>query len=337
MAGTASRGHRIVWPRPRVVAIEEFEVPSPGDGEVLVETECTLISPGTERAYLLGLPNAEQPFPAYPGYSNVGRVIEAGARTAGLRAGDRVASEAPHASHCVVPAVKAVKIPEPSLPSEHAAFFNLCAIALQGVRKSRLEIGEPALVMGLGVIGLLAVQAARLSGAFPVVGSDPVEIRRQVALRVGADAALDPRAPASAAELARAAGDRGPSVVIEASGQPDAVIEAFRLAAAQARVVLLASTRGETGKVNFYKDVHWKGLTVIGAHNFVRPQQESSPHFWTARDDVSLALQMTAAGRFRVDELISHRYRWDRAEEAYRALMGWEPGLLGAILEWGQG
>ncbi len=99
-------------------------------------------------------------------------------------------------------------------------------------------------------------------------------------------------------------------------------------------MVLLASTRGETEKVNFYTDVHWKGLTVIGAHNFVRPGQDSSPHFWTARDDVTLALQMTARGRIRVGELISHRYPWDRVEEAYRALMGWDPGLLGVILEW---
>ncbi len=73
------KGQRVVWPNQATVEIEEFDIPPLGDNEVLAATECSLISPGTERAFLLGLPNAQGNYPSYPGYSNIGRVIDAGA------------------------------------------------------------------------------------------------------------------------------------------------------------------------------------------------------------------------------------------------------------------
>ena len=71
-------GQRVVWPDRAKVDIETFTLPPVGDDEVLVATECTLISPGTERAFLLGLPNAQGRYPTRPGYSNIGRIIEVG-------------------------------------------------------------------------------------------------------------------------------------------------------------------------------------------------------------------------------------------------------------------
>ena len=62
------------------VAVEEFKVEEPGEGELLVKTVCTAISPGTETAFLLGLPNTPKKYPIYPGYSNAGIVAEVGSR-----------------------------------------------------------------------------------------------------------------------------------------------------------------------------------------------------------------------------------------------------------------
>jgi 2-desacetyl-2-hydroxyethyl bacteriochlorophyllide A dehydrogenase len=329
-------GHRVVWPGQGQVAIEEFHVPEPADEEVLVATECTLISPGTERAFLLGLPNAQQPYPIYPGYSNVGRVVAAGKRVREPAIGDRVVSSQGHTSHFAVPAAEVMSIPHADLPSEAAAFFNLCAISLEGVRKSQLEIGESALVLGLGPIGLLAGQAARLAGGLPVIGVDPVPERRDLAEKTGADHVLDPQDAGFASRLAEIGGGNGPVVVIEAAGHPQAVRLAFEVAGWHGRVVLLASTRGETEKVNFYRDVHKKGLTVIGAHNYVRPKQDSSPHFWTERDDWRLVLRLLAHRRFQVEPLITHRLPWREAEKAYRLLMNRDPGLLGVLLRWAE-
>ena len=124
------------------------------------------------------------------------------------------------------------------------------------------------------------------------------------------------------------------AVVIEATGHPPVVNTAFQLAAWRGRVVLLASTRGETERVNFYRDVHGKGLTVLGAHNSVRPRHDSSPNFWTLRDDWELSLQLIAHGRVVVAPLITHRMPGIQATEAYQLLMDWDPNLLGVVLNW---
>ena len=100
-------------------------------------------------------------------------------------------------------------------------------------------------------------------------------------------------------------------LLLKATGHPSVVNTAFQLAAWRGRVVLLASTRGETEHVNFYRDVHGKGLPVLGAHNSVRPRHDSSPNFWTLRDDWELSLQLIAHQRVVVAPLITHRIAGD--------------------------
>jgi len=324
------KGNRVVWPERAKVAIETFEIPAVGDNEVLVETECTLISPGTERAFLLGLPNAQGRYPSRPGYSNVGKVVEVGKSVEGLKVGERVASAFGHTSHFVTSPQRLLRIEDATAKSEEAVFFNLAAIALQGVRKAKIELGEPALVLGQGLIGLLAMQLAKLNGALPVVGVDPIDSRLQLAKTVGADITLNPKAD----NFDRLVSEISPRVVIEATGHPEAINSALHVAGWCARVVLLASTRGETEHVNFYRDVHKKGLILIGAHNSVRPNQESSPNFWTSRDDGALTLRLLTAGRLLVSPLISHRMPASEAAKAYEQLMQWDANLLGVVLRW---
>lgn len=328
------KGQRVVWPGQAKVEIEEFEVASPTDSEVLVATECSLISPGTERAFLLGLPNAQGGYPSYPGYSNIGQVVEVGSNVKGFAIGDRVASSRGHTSHFVASPEHLLKITAANLPSEEAVFFNLCTISLQGVRKARIELGEPTVVLGQGLIGLLAMQLAKLSGAFPIVGVDLADSRLKLSATVGADETLNREGPNFAQRLAEITGGKGPAVVIEATGHPEAINTAFALAGWHGRVVLLASTRGETERVNFYRDVHKKGLTVLGAHNSVRPRRESSANFWTSRDDWELSLQLIAHRRIVVAPLITHRLRGTDAAKAYQRLAEWDANLLGVVLDW---
>jgi L-iditol 2-dehydrogenase len=328
---------RVCWPEQGRAELRTFTPPSPRPGEVLIRTEVTLISPGTERAFFLGLPNAQANFPYYPGYSNVGRVIAVGEPAPGVAGlqvavGDRVASGGGHASHVVARAERCWRVPD-RLPATEAAYFNLAAIAMQGVRKARVELGEPVLVVGLGLIGSLALQLARLQGAFPALGLDLDAGRREIAAGTGADACLDPSDPETTAALDAATDGRGPAVVIEATGHPEVVNEAFARAGDHARVVLLASTRGTT-EANFYRDIHRKGLTVLGAHAIVRPPHDSSPGFWTLGDDTRTALRLLAAGRLRVGPLTSKQFPWRDAPQAYEQLASWRKDALGMLLLW---
>ena len=301
---------------------------------MLVATECTLISPGTERAFLLGLPNAQGSYPARPGYSNIGRVVELGKAVTDCKLGDRVASTQGHTSHFVASPSRLLRIASADVPAEEAVFFNLGAIALQGVRKARIELGEAALVLGQGLIGLLAMQLSKLSGALPLMAADLTDSRLEISKSMGADYTFNPEDADFSERLGDATQGKGPAVIIEATGHPDAISTALKVAGWGARVVLLASTRGETPSVNFYRDVHKKGLMLYGAHNSIRPRQESSSNFWTLEDDSLLLLSLIAQKRFNVVPMISHRLPGEDAPKAYQRLMEWNPGLLGVVLQW---
>ena len=331
------KAQRVIWPSRAKVDIETFDVPPVGDDEVLVATDCTLISPGTERAFLLGLPNAQGRYPSRPGYSNIGTVIETGKAVKDWAVGDRVASTQGHTSHFITAPYRLLKVPSTDVPAEETVFFNLGAIALQGVRKARIELGEATLVLGQGLIGLLAVQLAKLSGAVPLIAADLTDSRLERSETMGADVTLNPEEANFSEQLRGATNGDGPAVIIEATGHPDAITTALEAAGQDARMVLLASTRGETPSVNFYRDVHKKGLILYGAHNSVRPRQDSSPNFWTLEADSLLLLSLIAQKRFNVTPLISHRVPGKDAPKAYQLLMAWNPGLLGVVLQWNDG
>ena len=328
------KAQRIVWPSRATVDVETFDLPPLRDDEVLVLTDCTLISPGTERAFLLGLPNAQGRYPSRPGYSNIGTVVETGKAVKDWALGDRVASTQGHTSHFIASPNRLLRVPSADVPPEEAVFFNLGAIALQGVRKARIELGEATLVLGQGLIGLLAVQLSKLSGAMPLIAADLTDSRLERAKSMGADFTLNPEDANFSEQLSEATHGDGPAVVIEATGHPDAITTALDVAGQYARMVLLASTRGETPSVNFYRDVHKKGLILYGAHNSIRPRQDSSPNFWTLEADSLLLLSLIAQKRFTVAPLISHRFLGKDAAKAYQLLMEWNPGLLGVVLKW---
>jgi 2-desacetyl-2-hydroxyethyl bacteriochlorophyllide A dehydrogenase len=324
---------RVCWPEQGRAVVEPFTPRAPGPGEVLVETEVSLISPGTERAFFLGLPNAQrQSFPSYPGYCNIGRVAALGDGVESLQAGDRVASPLGHASHGIMRVDRCWPVPD-GLGPERAVYCHLGAIALQGVRRARVELGESVMVLGLGLVGNLALQLAGRSGAQPLIGLDTDAGRREIAERCGADVCLDPSAPDAVDAFARATGGSGAAVVIEATGSPEAVNDAFLYAGMHGRVVLLASTRGVT-ETNFYRDVHKKGLAVYGAHNAARPPHDSSPGFWTAGDDTRTVLRLLAAGRLHVDPLTTETLPSREAARAYEWLASWRKDLLGILLRW---
>jgi threonine dehydrogenase-like Zn-dependent dehydrogenase len=352
------RGRRVVFRGIQEIVLEDYDVQRPQPDQVLVETLYSAISPGTERAMLLAQPNtvtADRGFPFEPGYSNVGRVIEAGAEVRNYRAGDLVATVQTHRSHVVLPDTVGPGVPPQkyahlftspitpgvAVPQLHHLWklpadaspallrslsaFGLWVVGLGGVRKARIEIGEPVLVLGLGPIGLAAAKHAQLAGGFPVIGVDPSPVRREKAKAFGLDGILE--------NAAEHAGGFAAKVVIEATGRPEVVPEAFRLCANQGRVVLLSSTRGATQQVDFYSDVHRKGITVFGAHESARPVHESRPGYWTAWEDRDVVLRLLGAGRLPGRELISHAFRAADVALAYRAVLN-SPDALSIALEW---
>ena len=137
----------------------------PSENEVRVKTVISTISPGTERANITGNPNIgissseneKAVFPRYQGYSSSGIVTDVGAKVTSVKPGDRVAMFwSLHRLYNILPENNVVKIEDDNISFEEAAICHIGNFPMAAIRKTRLEIGESALVMGLGTLGLLA-------------------------------------------------------------------------------------------------------------------------------------------------------------------------------------
>ena len=294
----------IVFTAPRVAEVIDKPVPSPGPGDVLVRTMRSCLSAGTERGNLLGEPNmgldspkdAPVVFPRQLGYSAAGVVEAVGEGVASLKPGDRVAmSWSQHAAHQCRPELRSYPLPE-NVSFEAGALTHIAIMPMQALRKCRFEFGESVLVVGQGILGQLAVKVARAAGAAPVIAADPVPAKRERALALGADLAFDPGA-LDFAERVKAATGGGARVVIEVTGVDRALDTALDAVARFGRVALLGCTRRSEFAIDYYRKVHGRGVTLVGAHNQARPPHDSSPGWWTVRDDALAYLRMVSLGR----------------------------------------
>ena len=332
------QGLRVVFPETGRAELDSFPIPPPGPGEVLVRNEYTAISTGTERANLLRLPNTvthRKGFPFHPGYSGSGRVQAVGESVTQVTPGDRVAVRwGGHRSHTISPIERVLRIEDDRIDSIDAAFAHIASFSLLGVRKLRLELGESAMIAGLGLLGVLALQFARLNGAIPVLATDPDPRRRALALRLGATAVFDPTAPDLVRQVQSATEGQGPNTAIEVTGSARALQQALEYVAWEGRIALLGCTRVSDVPIDFYKYVHRRGISLIGSHTFARAQYESSPHHWTEADDSRAFLKLLAAGRLQVRPLISEILNPPAVPAAYRRLAEEDHPPLGFVIDW---
>lgn len=326
------RAMRAIVTAPGQVRLEAFDMPRPGPGELLLRTRKTLISPGTERAILLNLPGKNVRYPREVGYCNVGQIIEVGSGLPDFYAQIRVVSRARHASHVLVKAEDCQVLNPGELGDARATFVPLLATALQAVRKTRIEIGETAAVIGLGPLGLLTLQALKQAGAIDIFALDRHEGRLQLASRLGADHCLCVDDDGAMSSLRGAAGDI--PVVIEATGNPAAIELACEIAADGGRVALLGSARGKTASFDFYSLVHRKSITLIGAHISSARRKESAPGRWRLQAEHELALKLLEKERVQVEPLISHRFGWRQFEDAYALLARRDLDAIGILVDW---
>ena len=202
-----TKGNRLVLTPAGQIEIEEFEVPVPASNQLLVRTSLTQVSAGSEmngiRARRNASPAEQAAFkPAGLGYTAIGIVEAAGSEIDQVAVGDRVLCSGNHSTHWLVsPELEASEVAIPQqyrvqkLPDDltdvEIAFCVLGDVALHGVRRAQIQIGESVAVHGLGVVGLMALQLCRLVGAHPLIGVDLVEERLNLARQLGASHLVD--------------------------------------------------------------------------------------------------------------------------------------------------
>lgn len=353
--------------------LAQVPCPQVGKGQVLIRTRASLISAGTEKmlvefskANLIQkarqqpdkvkqvldkmrtdglIPTLEavfrkldQPLPL--GYCNAGTVLEVGDDVHDLQVGDRVMSNGPHAEVVCVPRYLCAKIPD-SVSYEQASFAVLSSIALQGLRLVVPLLGEKFVVFGMGLIGLLAIQLLRANGC-EVMGVDVNPRRLELAKTFGA-ATVNIGVGSDPVAAARAwSAEKGvDGVLIAASAKKDQIIhQAAQSCRQRGRIVLVGVVDLNLSRSDFYeKEISFQVSCSYGPGRYDEKYEQGGRDYpfgyvrWTEQRNFEAVLDAMAAGRLRVDDLITDRFAIDDAIAAYKKVQN-DSDSLGVILKY---
>ena len=318
-----------------VAEFVDLEIPEVKGSDVLVKTEFSAISGGTEKANLLGLPNTAAGFPKWLGYSSCGIVEKVGENVTKHKVGDRViVYHGHHTKYNIVPEWDVFPVPYDDLSSLDCSFVLIAAMGLGGLRKARIELGESGMVFGMGILGVFALNFMKLSGALPVIAADLSESRRKLALENGADFAINPADPDFVEQVKKITNGKGVNAIVEVTGSSKAMLDALNCAAPMARISLLGCTRVSDSNVDYYTQVHCPGVQLIGAHNFVRPKVDSYPHHWTNHDDCMAIMKMMHFGHIDCKKIITEIADPRDAKNVYDRLINDPEFPTGIAFDW---
>jgi predicted dehydrogenase/threonine dehydrogenase-like Zn-dependent dehydrogenase len=272
------------------------------------------------------------------GYSSAGVVLASGSGVRGIKVGDRVASNGPHAGVVCVPKHLCALVPD-GVKLEDASFAVLGAIALQGVRLARLGLGETVFVIGLGLVGQLTVALLKAHGC-RVVGTDVDPARCALASRLGADIA---RTGVTPDDVHRATGGLGADAVIVAASTPSdgPIALAGDSVREKGRVVVVGAVGMNIPRAVFYhKEAELVVSRSYGPGRY-DPNYESrgrdypAPHVrWTEQRNLSAVLDLMASGKLDVSSLITHRFEIEQAVTAYELIEQCKEPSLGVLFSY---
>jgi predicted dehydrogenase/threonine dehydrogenase-like Zn-dependent dehydrogenase len=350
-----------------------IEVPAPvcRSGNVLIASSASLISAGTERM-LVEFGNASllkkalkqpdrvrdvidkigtdglvataktvrsklaQPIPL--GYSNIGRVVETGAGVSGLKPGDRVVSNGPHAEVVRSPINLCARVPE-GVNDETAAFTVVASIGLQAVRLAQPTLGEAFVVIGAGLIGLLTIQILLAHGC-RVLAVDLDANKLAIAAAQGAETCN----PAKGADpvsvgLAFSRGEGVDGVIITASTpSSEPISQAARMSRKRGRIIMAGVTGMELKRAEFYeKELSFQVSCSYGPGRYDPAYETAGQDYpfgfvrWTEKRNFEAVLDLMSAGKIKVEALITGRFDISEAGKAYASLSG-DRNALGQLL-----
>jgi len=326
---------------PGDLRIETVGVPRPGEGEVLVRVgACGVCGSDVPRVMTKGTYS----FPLIPGHEFAGTVAALGEGVEGWRNGDRVAvfplipcrecdmceqetyelcqsydylgsrSNGAFAEYVVAPAWNLIGVPE-GVSLEVAAMTEPAAVACHGVNRGNVSDGDTATIFGAGPIGITITQWCAALGAGPLWIVDIQPDKLAVADELTEATCLNGLEADAAEVILEATGGRGVDAAIEAAGVPATALQCIKVAARNGTVVLLGNPSTDlTIPMADVSQILRKQLEILGTWNSSFRHDE--------RDDWTETLRAMANGKLNLEPLITHRYRIDQANEAFRMMTG---------------
>ena len=318
----------------KVLCQEEEKDISLGPKDIAIRTEYSLISAGTELAKLTGLQKVEYPF--VPGNRGIGRVEEVGKEVVSVAPGDLVFSHIPHVSYTPASPL-CVKIPS-SLDGKIAVSVGMASVAMTALRVSEVELGDWALVTGLGLVGNLCAQFLTLSGA-KVIGADPIQFRRDTAKACGVREVIDPSTENTADAVMEMTEGRGAELAVETSGIPAVVETAANAVGKLGEVILLGSPRGEykSNLTDLLNRIHlWSegSITFKGAHEWRYPLYRDRFSKHSIERNAEILFHLMIDGKLNIKDLLTHYLPPEEAAVAYDGLLHHKDQYLGVVFDW---
>ena len=254
----------------------------------------------------------DERFPKGLGNMCTGEVIEVGSAVENLKVGDNVFAHRPvRETHTL--AASSLLISPPGASPQALMYWDPTDFALGAVRDAPVRLGDRVGVFGLGAIGLMIAQAARLAGARWVVVSDPIALRRQAAARHGADLVLDPTKVDAGLEVKLQTDKVGVDIAFESSGSYAALEDALRATCYQGTVVSTAYYHA-SGGLSLAGEWHRNRISIVSS----RACSEPLPQFGWDFDRIRAeSLTLLAEGRLQADDLIEPIVPLSQAAEAY--------------------
>lgn len=347
-------GKVLVFTEPKTVGFESFEDQPLRSHEVRLRTLYSGISAGTElTAYRASNPyiskqwdaknrlflTSEAPSQPYPlsgwGYEEVGEVIEVHPDITTLKVGDIVYGTWGHRTHHILQEDYASKRIKPQgLDPILAIYSHIGPIALNGILDANIHVGETVAVFGLGVLGQVIVQLAKLNGA-RVFGVDLIEKRMDLAKELGAiECAFNPRDGSPAQKIKELTNGRGADVTIEVSGSDKALHEAVRATAYSARVVALGFFQGEAQALRLGEEFHHNRISLVCSQ--ISNVDPTLSYRWDRIRLIHTIMDLQVRGFLNLRPVITHVIPFQQAAQGFQILDETPDQALQVVLDFSQ-
>jgi len=312
---------------------DKIKITSPED--ILIETNASIISTGTELSVWAGL-ESWAPLPYTPGYGSVGTILETGRNVKDLKIGDQIFTHGPHQKIALAKNYSQ-KIPD-GLDPKVAVYTRMGGVAITSVMVSNAKIGDNVAVCGLGLVGNLAAQMFKLAGC-NVIGIDVSSSKLESAKKSGIDTVINGSSNVTE-QIMELTHGHGVDTFVDATGISKVIVDSIDAISAGGECILLGTPRGnyQTDVVPLLRSIHIanSNIQLKGAHEWKFPRykfQTQDSQTSIERNNEKL-LRFFSEGKLITEPLQSHIVSPEEAPIAYKALKNKDENYFGVVINW---
>lgn len=319
----------------------ELDAPVLSANEVLLDTEYTFISSGTELANYTGRePKVFQKgeWCAYPwrsGYANVGIVRDIGTDVTRTTIGERVFTYGRHASTIRYSQERLIAPVPRSVEPDVVAASRMAGVAMTAIVVAEIPTNATVIVFGMGLVGNLAAQMFQIHGC-RVIGVDPVAERRALAQRCGIEHTVGGTPDEAQAQLQELTNGGLGNITVDAVGHSSVVMQALRATTNHGQLVILGSPRVSVpgDLTELLSETHLRWITIRGALEWCVPMYPDIGNRTSQWSKQQTIFDWIARGQLQVKPLVSHRLKPEQIKQAYDGLLNEPSVYTGVVLDW---